>query len=188
MARWTRPADVSQDVVSHFDAIPWCRETLDDPAFRIVSMSRTVTQPGYGHSLMGDTLYTNDTIPYLLSFWRRPDPSRGLPGEVRRFYTFGRGLNAHADLLHGGIIANILDSTMSNACGQERGSKSGMFTVALNITYKKPVPTPGSIIAYAHVTRTDGGRKLWVHGSVEDGMGGVHATAEGMWLEAIPKM
>lgn len=151
-------------------------------------MSRTVTQPGYGHSLMGDTLYTNDTMPHLLSFWRQPAPGRGLPGEVRRFYTFGRGLNAHPDLLHGGIIANILDSTMGNVCGMEGGPKSRTFTVALNITYKKPVSTPGSILARAHVTKKDGARKIWVYGSVEDGMGGVHAIAECMWLKSKAKM
>jgi acyl-coenzyme A thioesterase PaaI-like protein len=36
-------------------------------------------------------------------------------GEIRRFYTFGTGLNAHPNLLHGGVIACILDSTMGNA-------------------------------------------------------------------------
>jgi hypothetical protein len=188
MARSTRPNNVPQSEVDHFDAIPWCREALDDPAFRIISMSRTVTQPGYGHSLMGDTLNTDKTIPHLLSLHRKPDPKHGVSGEVRRFYTFGRGLNAHPDLLHGGIIANILDSTMGNVVGQEVRSNGGIFTVALNITYKKPVTTPGSILARAHITKVDGRRKIWVAGSVEDGMGGVHATAEGMWLKAASKM
>jgi len=188
MARATRPENVPQEEVDHFETIPWCLETLDDPAFRIISMSRTVTQPGYGHSLMADTLNTENTIPHLLSFYRKPDASQGLLGEVRRFYTFGQGLNAHPDLLHGGIIANILDSTMGNVIGQELRSTGAMFTVALNITYKMPVTTPGTIIARAHITKIDGPRKIWVHGSIENGTGGIHATAEGMWLKAKPKI
>ena len=188
MARTTRPDSVPQSEVDHFETIPWCRETLDDPAFRIISMSRTVTQPGYGHSLMGDTLNTESTIPHLLSFYRKPDASKDLKGEVRRFYTFGRGLNAHPDLLHGGIIANILDSTMGNVIGQELRSTDPTFTVGLNITYKKPVVTPGTIIARAHITRIDGPRKIYVQGSIEDGHGGIHAIAEGMWLKAKPKI
>lgn len=151
-------------------------------------MSRTVTQPGQGHSLMGDTLNTENTIPHLLSFYRKPNPTHGLQGEVRRFYTFGRGLNAHPDLLHGGIIANILDSTMGNVIGQELTSASATFTVALNITYKKPVTTPGTILARSHITKVDGPRKVWVHGSIEDGKGTIHATAEGMWLKAAAKI
>lgn len=107
---------------------------------------------------------------------------------MRRFYTFGRGLNAHPDLLHGGIIANILDSTMGNVIGQELRSTGTMFTVGLNITYKKPVTTPGTILARAHITKIDGPRKVWVCGSIEDGTGGVHATAEGIWLRAKAKM
>lgn len=188
MARATRPENVPQEEVDHFETIHWCRETLDDPAFRIISMSRTVTQPGFGHSLMGDTLNTDTTIPHLLSFYRKPDLQQELLGEVRRFYTFGRGLNAHPDLLHGGIIANILDSTMGNVVGQELRINGRMFTVALNISYKKPVTTPGTVLARAHIIRMDGRRKIWVHGSVEDGTGGIHATAEGMWLNADAKM
>ena len=188
MAKATRPENVPQEEVDHFEKIPWCCQTLDDPSFRIVSMSRTVSQPGYGHSLMGDTLNTKNTIPHLLSFYRKPDPIRGVQGEVRRFYTFGRGLNAHPDLLHGGIIANILDSSMGNVIGQELRSTGAMFTVALNITYKKAVPTPGTILARAHITKVDGPRKVWVHGSIEDGRGGIHATAEGMWLKAKAKI
>lgn len=188
MARATRPHSVPQEEVDHFETISWCRETLEDPSFQIISMSRTVTQPGDGHSLMADTLNTENTIPHLLSFYRKPDPSQDVKGEVRRFYTFGRGLNAHPDLLHGGIIANILDSTMGNVIGQEMKSTAPTFTVGLNVAYKKPVATPGTILARAHIIRVDGPRKIHVHGSIEDGQGGIHATAEGLWLRATPKI
>jgi len=55
--------------------------------------------------------------------------------------------------------------------------------VQLNITYKKPVGTPGTIVARSWITRAEG-RKVWVGGSLEGWNGEVHATAEGMWLRA----
>jgi acyl-coenzyme A thioesterase PaaI-like protein len=37
--------------------------------------------------------------------------------EVRRFYVFGPDLNAHPDLLHGGVVSCILDSGLGGAVG-----------------------------------------------------------------------
>ncbi len=187
MARATKPEDVPQKTLDHFEAIPWCAKQLDDPAFRIVSMSRTVTQPGNGHSLMADTWNTDCTIKELLSMHRPANTAKDQSGEVRRFYTFGSGMNAHPDLLHGGVIATILDSTMGNAIGYGIRAHGSTFTVALNITYKKPVITPGTIMARSWITKVNG-RKVWIHGAIENGSGEVHATAEGMWLTAKAKM
>ena len=43
--------------------------------------------------------------------------------ELRRFYTFGSKLNAHPDILHGGVVACILDSTIANGIGAFISSK-----------------------------------------------------------------
>jgi acyl-coenzyme A thioesterase PaaI-like protein len=164
-------------------------------------MSRDVTHDGRGHTLMAATWNTEDTITHFLSLFRQASSSCGssLPNtdlspigtediraEVRRFYAFGKGLNAHPDLLHGGVIACVLDSTMGNVIGAALplSSKNGMYTVQLNIRYEKPVRTPGAIMARAWVTRIeDGGRKVWVKGVVE-GENIRHARAEGLWLSA----
>ncbi|KIW94619.1 uncharacterized protein Z519_04595 [Cladophialophora bantiana CBS 173.52] len=176
-----------QATLDHFQSIPWCLPHLADPAFRRVSMSRTLTQPGNGHSLMAETWNTDRTITHLLSMYRRPDPARGQTGEVRRFYTFGTGMNAHPNTLHGGVIATILDSTMGNVIGQQLRDPAATFTVALNVSYRKPVTTPGTIMARSWITKVDG-RKIWVHGVVEDGSGNLHAEADGMWLRAKAKL
>ncbi|KPI43638.1 uncharacterized protein AB675_6868 [Cyphellophora attinorum] len=126
--------------------------TFRDPAFRPVSMSRTVTHSDAGHTLMGRTWNTPSTIPVLVSFYRdaagssspeyaggdgdwdatvMADADRGRAGsddveveldeekrlEVRRFYVFGHDLNAHPDLLHGGVVSCILDSGLGGAVG-----------------------------------------------------------------------
>ncbi|KIW83016.1 hypothetical protein Z517_02259 [Fonsecaea pedrosoi CBS 271.37] len=189
-------------LLDHFRSIPWCVPHLSDPAFRQVNMSRTLMQPGNGHSLMAETWNTDKTITHLLSLYRPPihngdttDTHRGTGigmdsqtrGEVRRFYTFGTGMNAHPNTLHGGVVATVLDSTMGNVIGHQMPDRLATFTVALNVTYKKPVGTPGTIMARSWITRAEG-RKIWVHGVIEDGQGNVHAEAEGMWLRAKPKL
>lgn len=196
------PKGVPLSEVQHFESLPIGQPTLDDPNFRIHYLSRTITHSGRGHTLMGGTWNTNDTIAHLLSLYRKPlqssspttstDQSTSDPAtraEVRRFYTLGPMLNAHPDLLHGGVIACILDSTMGNAIGLSLPRNDNTFTAQLNTRYEKPVRTPGTVMARAWVKRVeDGGRKVWVEGVVEGLEEGAmpvrHASAEGLWVRA----
>ncbi|KAF1808735.1 hypothetical protein P152DRAFT_207532 [Eremomyces bilateralis CBS 781.70] len=187
MAPTPSHTEVPQSTIDHFKSIPWCSPSISDPSFRLVSMSRTLTQPGNGHSLMAATWNTDETIKELLSMYRPADKSTGQTGEVRRFYTFGTGLNSHANVLHGGVIGSILDSSMGNAIGQGIPDRTPTFTVQLNISYKNPVKTPGTIMARSWVVKAEG-RKIWVQGVIESGNGIVHATSEGIWLRAKPNM
>lgn len=181
--------------LDHFASIPLAKPTLDDPSFKPISISRNLTFNGRGHTLMGGTFNTHETIPHMLSFFRGPNTSTGSDDmndaikttELRRFYTFGTGLNAHADLLHGGVTACILDSTMGNVAGMVmqvvHGKKESVVTVQLNVKYEKPVRTPGTIMARAWVSKVEG-KKVWVEGRVESGDSGeiCHGRAEGLWI------
>lgn len=206
MAQPRRSPPSIEASLAHFRTIPWIANPhLSDPTFQVVTTnaSRTSTQPGNGHTLTGETWNTEKTITHLITMYRPGPPSpSGLqpplvtenadgdaPAELRRFYTFGTGLNAHPNLLHGGVIATILDSAMGNVIWQaiQPRSKAPTFTVNLNITYKKPVSTPGSVMVRATLVRVEG-RKIWVSGTVEGEDGVVHASAEGMWLTAKPKI
>lgn len=137
---------------------------------------------------MGATWNTSETIAHLLSFYRSQTQTER--AEVRRFHTFGTGLNAHPDLLHGGVIACVLDSTMGNIATlafRDMGGNdgAGMFTAQLNTKYEKPVKTPGTVLARAWVSKVeDGGRKVWVEAAIEGGENGEisHARAEGLWI------
>lgn len=195
-----KPKDVSQSTIDHFAAIPFIQQTLKDPNFRIISHERDVTHDGKGHTLMGKTWNTHGTIKEHLSLFRYlesksvefPQPEATRP-ESRRFYTLGGDLNAHPDLLHGGVIGCILDSTLGNAIGitlWSLGHRDGsMYTVQLNVTYKHPVRTPGTIMSRGWVVKTEnGGRKVWAKGVIEGEGGIVHAIAEGMWLRPKVKL
>jgi acyl-coenzyme A thioesterase PaaI-like protein len=184
---------IPKQTLQHFTTVPIAQPTLQDSSFRCLWASREVTDDGVGHTLMGKTWSTESTIPHLASFYKRTETSSPLSPdvEVRRFYTLGGDLNAHPNLLHGGVIGCILDSTLGSAVGI--GSKgldmASMFTVQLNVKYEKPVRTPGTICARATVKKIeDGGKnwKVWAEGVIEsldeDGKLVTHSKAEGMWL------
>lgn len=184
---------IPQETLAHFTTIQIAQPTLQDSTFRCLWASREVTDDGVGHTLMGKTWATESTIPHLASFYKRTETSSPLSPnvEVRRFYTLGGDLNAHPNLLHGGVIGCILDSTLGSAVGI--GCKglemASMFTVQLNVKYENPVRTPGTICARAMVKKIeDGGKnwKVWAEGVIEslDGNGKLitHSKAEGLWL------
>lgn len=187
--------EVKQSTLDHFSSLPISKSTIEDPDFQIYASSRKVTDKGKGHTLTGRTFNTATTIRELISLARPSKSASPLPqpeaerAEVRRFYTFGSDLNAHPDLLHGGVIAMILDSTLGNAIGvQFPQGALRMYTVQLNVSYKKAVPTPGTMLARSWVTKVaDDGRKIWAAGRLEGENGLVFATAEGMWLKAKDK-
>lgn len=72
---------------------------------------------------------------------------------------------------------------------QTLGSGKGMdkdlplYTVQLNVTYRRPVRTPGVVVVRAWVEKVEkGGRKVWAKGRVEGKDGVVHAEGEGLWV------
>ena len=193
-------APVPQSTIDHFAAMPFAQATIDDPRFKTVSQSRTVTDNGNGHTLMGKTWNTAGTIKQLLTLHRQSNAQHPLTfpqsdeerPETRRFYTFGGDLNAHPGLLHGGVVSCILDSSMGGVIGMSLAKQDGgppTFTVQLNVTYKAPVRTPRTVTVMAWVTKVEGlGRKAWARGIIQGEDGVVHAVAEGMWLRPKAKM
>lgn len=194
-------ATPKDDELEYFRSDALASSTISDPTFKQVGMSRTLTHNGRGHTLTGKTWNTPDTIAHLVSFYRFAKSPRDLAidanpatrPEVRRFYNLGSGLNAHPDLLHGGVISVLLDSSLGGAVGMTMRKivdTASYFTVQLNVKYVKPVKTPTIVMVRAWVTKIEGdGRKVWAEGCVESGEKGelIHAKAEGLWVRAQPK-
>lgn len=141
---------------------------------------------------MDKTWNTDDTIRENLSFYK---PSTAMSrGEIRRFYSFGNGLNAHPSLLHGGVIATILDSTLGHVIRQEVEDQGTgpAYTAQLNVAYKIPVKTPGTIMSQGWIKSIEaGGRKIWLEGVVSSEVEGklvIHAKVESLWIAGKSKL
>jgi uncharacterized protein (TIGR00369 family) len=91
-----------------------------------------------------------------------PDSFEGPPGYV-----------------HGGIIATLLDETMSKAV---RAQGVTAMTRHMEVDYRRPVPSGKSIRMEGRVVRSEG-RKCWTEATILDGEETVLARGKGLFIE-----
>ena len=87
-----------------------------------------------------------------------------------------------AGILHGGIVATLLDETMSK-CLRARGLTA--MTRHMEVDYKRPVPSCTSIRMEGHVVRSEG-RKHWVEAHILNSEQQVLAHSRGLFVEVRP--
>src|SRR5579863_3127216 len=85
----------------------------------------------------------------------------------------------HPGFLHGGIIATLLDESMSKAV---RAKGLHAMTRHLEIDYRRPIPSGGSIRMEGRLLRSDG-RKHWVEAHILDSNGKALAHGKGLFVE-----
>ena len=88
----------------------------------------------------------------------------------------------HPGFLHGGIIATLLDETMSKAV-RARGFTA--MTRHMEVDYKRPVPSRVRFRMEGRIVR-DEGSKHWVEAAIFDGEGHALAHGKGLFIEVRP--
>ena len=81
--------------------------------------------------------------------------------------------------LHGGIIATLLDETMSKAI---RAQGFTAMTRQMEIEYLRPVPSGSPIRMQGRVVRSEG-RKHWAEAKILNAEGTVLAESNGLFIE-----
>lgn len=87
--------------------------------------------------------------------------------------------DGQAGYLHGGIIATLLDETMSKAV---RAHGVTSMTRHLEVDYRRPVPSGAPIRMEGRVVRNEG-RKYWVEARILDAEGAALAQGKGVFIE-----
>jgi uncharacterized domain 1 len=82
-------------------------------------------------------------------------------------------------MVHGGIIATLLDEAMSKAV-RSRGLTS--VTRQMEVEYLRPVPSGSTVRIEGHLVRSEG-RKHWTEARILDGKSHTLATAKGLFIE-----
>jgi uncharacterized protein (TIGR00369 family) len=85
--------------------------------------------------------------------------------------------------LHGGVIATLLDETMSKAV---RASGRTSMTRHMEVNYLRPVPSGAPLRLEGRVARNEG-RKHWAEAKVVDADGTTLAQGKGLFIDARPK-
>lgn len=94
-------------------------------------------------------------------------------------------------MLHGGMIATVLDDTIGtlltvNMSNDGRPLTDNNVTVELNVKYLRPVATPQTIVVVA--TRKESrGSKMYMEAEIRDGRGKILAKAESVWMPFKPR-
>jgi uncharacterized protein (TIGR00369 family) len=89
----------------------------------------------------------------------------------------------HPGYLHGGIIATLLDESMSKAV-RSRGFIA--MTRHLEVDYLRPVPSCAPLRLEGRLTRSEG-RKHWSEARILDAEGKVLAQGKGLFIEVTPR-
>ncbi|KAG4420567.1 hypothetical protein IFR04_006274 [Cadophora malorum] len=77
----------------------------------------------------------------------------------------GGDLCGHPGLVHGGMLATMLDEGLARCCFAALPNKVGM-TANLNINYRAPAQAGAFVVLRAKTTKVEG-RKAWVEGHIE---------------------
>lgn len=198
-----------QDSKTTFLRIPWAASLLRKPNIICRVPNSRIPKSSTEDSLVAETFKTPHTLRSCLVFYTRPPPEQKNVTEVHVLFTIGGGMNGHPHLLHGGIIATLIDEAMGMLSGANNewqhyqnvavGKADGElpppstvgFTAELKIKYLRPVRTPGSLMVTARQVKREG-RKEWVYAEIKqwegaeddyDGEAFVCATGEALFIE-----
>lgn len=77
----------------------------------------------------------------------------------------GSGLCGHPGIVHGGLLATLLDEGLARCCFPALPNKVAV-TASLKVDYKAPCMAGQVVVLKAETTKVDG-RKAWVKGTLE---------------------
>ena len=187
-ALFTTPANIPEATLVHFRSTPWCVRLLADPAYIAIDSLAEDCDFYNGETFLRETLNSERGIRANLSLYKSPSASapsnsKGSTGEIVTLYSLGSGLDGHFHTCHGGVVAVLLDDVAALILRHDPSViKRATYTVSLKVNYKRPIPTPGTVLCRASLAKIEG-RKIWVDAAVEDGNGFVYAAGETMFLK-----
>lgn len=114
--------------------------------------------------------------------WYNDDQSQRVIGTV----TVPKNFNGYPGVVHGGIVAAILDETAGRAIMLNREFDNLMVTMKLEVTYRQPTPCGVPLSVAGWVVRGSGSRAQ-VAGEIRRPDGVVTATAKALIVKPPPE-
>ncbi|KAL8766542.1 MAG: hypothetical protein Q9209_006685 [Squamulea sp. 1 TL-2023] len=113
------------------------------------------------HSLTASTLMGDTKIPVPPLMFAKGDKGE----ELVAISYLGADLCGHVGIIHGGMLATMLDEGLARCCFAALPSKVGV-TARLEIDFRRPTKCEGFVVLKARTVKVEG-RKAWVKGRVE---------------------
>ncbi|KAI7869711.1 HotDog domain-containing protein [Spinellus fusiger] len=92
----------------------------------------------------------------------------------------GKNLCGHRGIIHGGLLATLLDEVLGCVAYSSMPSKTG-FTANLNVDYRKPVLADQWVVLRGELERSEG-RKAYTKAWVESEEGVVYVEAKALYI------
>lgn len=149
-------AEVDNFIRNH----PLSRLLRENPDFTESRPQMKIPEAQRSHNFTGGTLSGPGMIvvpPFQFS-------EKGGKSMVGIYY-LGTDLCGHAGIVHGGLLATLLDEGLARCCFPALPNKIGM-TATLTVNYRKPAPAGAFVVLRAKTTKVEG-RKAWVEGHIE---------------------
>lgn len=169
MAATSMPQGIEVPPTSHNDSTtieefieshPLTLTLRNDPNFTESRPHKSVPEPMRTHNLMTGTL----SGPHALSI--APYVFNEENGKsMMMIMHLGTEICGHPGIVHGGLLAALLDEGLARCCFAALPSGVGV-TANLNVDYRAPAPVGGYYVLKAETTRVEG-RKAWVEGRIE---------------------
>jgi thioesterase superfamily protein 4 len=176
----------TKEAKGKLQSIPWAAKLLADPNLRSFTLPSIEYKPSTEDAMVAVTLKTDKTVSLWQPLYRAPCPEAPL-GEFLFILTLGPGLNGHPNILHGGMTSLLFDEVLGHAVGYHKDHGYHTFTATLTVDYKKPVPTPQTVLFRTVLEPHSSGRKSWVTGTLEDGEGTIYANGKALFISVKSK-
>lgn len=154
------------DTIEDFiETHPLTLSLRQNPAFTETRPHKDVVESMRAHNLMTGTLAGPHAIsiaPYVFN------EENGK--SMTMIMHLGTDICGHPGIIHGGLLAALLDEGLARCCFAALPSGVGV-TANLNIDYRAPAPVDGLYVLKAETSRVEG-RKAWVEGRIETLPGG----------------
>lgn len=170
-------AEINRLILNH----PLTRSLETNPNF-IASRPHLKIPPTLrSHNFMGGTLLGDDKMPVPPLTFSTRDGSA-----LVSIQYLGNALCGHPGIVHGGMLATIMDEGLARCCFPALPHKIGV-TASLTVNYRKPCKSDQFVVLKAETTKVEG-RKAWVRGRLEtlpaDGSKGeVLVEADALFVE-----
>ncbi|KAG8625569.1 hypothetical protein KVT40_005970 [Elsinoe batatas] len=172
-------AEIDAHILSH----PLSVSLRTNPSFSESRPHMKIPPAMRPQNLTGGTLLGPDKIEVPPLVFQ--DTTSPLPTLVSLSY-LGPALCGHPGIIHGGLLATMLDEGLARACFPALPNKVGV-TASLKIDYRAPCPAGSYVVLRAETTKVEG-RKAWVRGWIEllgegEGEGKRLVEAEALFVE-----
>lgn len=160
LAIYEAPDDFSREVDEHIKNCVLAQELRANPNFTESRPHLKIPEAIRAHNLTGGTLMGPGMIVVPPYAWNED----GGKSMISIFY-LGSDVTGHPGVVHGGLLATMLDEGLARCCFPALPNKVGV-TANLQINYRKPTMAGQFLVLRARTTKQEG-RKAWVEGWIE---------------------